>query len=64
LRASAGVRLSTESIDISVAAGETAAFAVTATFPKSRQSHSWTVVADVTWDGVAHGEIAEAIAWW
>ncbi len=64
LHASAGVRLSTERIDISVEAGETMAFAVTAIFPESRQSHSWTVVADVTWDGVAHGEIAEAIAWW
>ena len=63
-RATSGVRLTVHSIDIAVAAGDTAAFPVTAVFPESRQSHAWTIVADVTWDGVSHGEIAEAIAWW
>jgi glyoxylase-like metal-dependent hydrolase (beta-lactamase superfamily II) len=63
-RADPGVRLSTERIDIVVAAGETSAFPVTAVFPENRDTHAWTLVVDVTWDGVRHGEIAEAIAWW
>jgi glyoxylase-like metal-dependent hydrolase (beta-lactamase superfamily II) len=63
-RADHGVRLSTERIDIVVAAGETSVFPVTAVFPENRDTHAWTLVVDVTWDGVRHGEIAEAIAWW
>jgi glyoxylase-like metal-dependent hydrolase (beta-lactamase superfamily II) len=59
-----GVQFSTEAIDIAVAAGETAAFEVTARFPDSYQTHAWTLTVDVTWDGVRHGQIAEAIAWW
>ena len=59
-----GVQFSTEGIDIAVAAGETAAFEVTARFPDSYQTHAWTLTVDVTWDGVRHGQIAEAIAWW
>ncbi|HCL28640.1 MAG TPA: hypothetical protein DIC52_09415, partial [Candidatus Latescibacteria bacterium] len=59
----AGVQFSTETIDI-VAAVETAAFPVTARFPDGCRTHAWTLTVDVTWDGVRHGTIAEAIAWW
>lgn len=62
--AAEGVRVSPESMDISVEANETKAFKIEAMMPDTRQSHSWTIVADVTWNGKHLGGIAEAVCYW
>lgn len=63
LRGSGGVQLSTARFELEVPPGDSS-FRVTVSFPQTRDVHAWTIVADVTWDGVTLGEIAEAIAYW
>jgi hypothetical protein len=38
--------------------------AITAHFPAAFTTHALPIVADVTWDGRALGEMAEVIAHW
>ena len=64
LTTTAGVEVSPEAFDVEVAVGETKAFEIVAKMPEETRSHSWTIVADVTWNGKHLGGIAEAVAYW
>lgn len=64
VRATDGVRVSPAVVEMDIAPGETASYPVTATMPEERTAHSWTVLADVTWNGKHLGAIAEAVAYW
>ncbi|MCH2203690.1 MAG: MBL fold metallo-hydrolase [Fuerstiella sp.] len=59
-----GVELTPTATVVDVAGGSTASCQVTAEFPQVFTTHSLPVLADVTWQGNALGELAEAIAWW
>ncbi len=63
-RGSGGVEVEPGDCDLEIDAGATAACPVRARFPASFETHSLTVVADVTWNGRRLGEIAEAVAYW
>lgn len=63
-KATDGVQLSQEEVEIAVVPGVTECYKITARFPQQFITHSLTLTADVTWDGRHLGEIAEAIAYW
>jgi plastocyanin len=64
LTASEGVSVSPNRIELDIQAGDTVAYDVTAKVPGETHTHSWTVLADVTWNGKHLGQIAEGIAYW
>ncbi|MEE2752711.1 MAG: MBL fold metallo-hydrolase [Candidatus Latescibacterota bacterium] len=59
-----GVSLSPKSIEIEMRAEQDATFQLIATMPLETRVHSWTVAADVTWNGKHLGEISEGIVYW
>ncbi|MDA0747236.1 MAG: MBL fold metallo-hydrolase [bacterium] len=59
-----GVGLEPQEVEMRVRGGESSQCEVEARFPEAFKTHSLPVVADVTWNGQALGEIAEAIAYW
>lgn len=63
-RSVAGVQVEPEEIRVEAPPSQVTMVAVTAHFPATFATHSLPVVVDVTWNGRALGEIAEAIAYW
>lgn len=63
-RAVEGIELVPEEMALNVPGSGKAEREVTATFPDLFETHSLTIVADVTWNGRRLGEIAEAVAYW
>ncbi len=59
-----GVHLSPKAIDLQAPGGANITCQVKTTFPDTFTTHALPVLADVTWNGVHLGEIAEAIAYW
>ena len=59
-----GIEVSPERFDIDVGVEETRSFDISAKMPMETRSHSWTIVADVTWNGKHLGGIAEAVCYW
>ena len=64
LRSVEGVEIDPVQMELQLDAGEKTVREIHVQFPPSFQTHSLTIVADVTWNGEALGEIAEAIAYW
>jgi len=59
-----GVEIDPVQIELQLDTGEKTVREIHVHFPQSFQTHSLTILADVTWNGNALGEIAEAIAYW
>ncbi len=59
-----GVSATPGHLDIEVEAGDTKSFGIVAKMPVETRSHSWTIVADVTWNEKHLGGIAEAVCYW
>lgn len=59
-----GVNIEPASIAVDVESGTTKVCELNVGFPKTFQTHSLTILADVTWNGRRLGEIAEAVAYW
>ena len=59
-----GVEIDPVQIEVQVEAGEKTVREIHVHFPQSFATHSLTIVADVTWNGIRLGEIAEAVAYW
>jgi len=64
LQTTKGVTVKPQRLDIDVGVGETRSYDVRATLPGETHFHSWTIVADVTWNGKHLGGIAEAVCTW
>ena len=58
------VQLTPVTATVEVPAGGRASCELRAQFPTAFRTHSLPVLADVTWQGRALGEMAEGIAWW
>ena len=59
-----GVELQPSQGQLDAEARSTSTFQLRVRFPSRFQTHSLTILADVTWDGRHLGEIAEAIGYW
>ena len=59
-----GVLVKPERIDIEIGPGKDGSYEIAATMPNETRVHSWTVVADVTWNGRHLGEVSEGIVYW
>jgi glyoxylase-like metal-dependent hydrolase (beta-lactamase superfamily II) len=59
-----GVQITPDRVGIEVGAGEDASIEIVATMPNETRVHSWTIVADVMWNGKHLGEISEAVVYW
>jgi glyoxylase-like metal-dependent hydrolase (beta-lactamase superfamily II) len=59
-----GVVIDPIAVEVNVDPGTSKACELKVRFPESFQTHSLTILADVTWNGRRLGEIAEAVAYW
>ncbi|MFC1526615.1 MBL fold metallo-hydrolase [Candidatus Latescibacterota bacterium] len=59
-----GMAVAPEQVSLTVAPAAREVVEVQVRFPEVFSTHSLPVLADVVWDGVSLGEIAEAIAYW
>ena len=63
-RGSGGAKLEPDQDRLELEAGASAVSRVTVQIPTTISTHSFTIVADVTWNDRSLGEIAEAVAYW
>ena len=59
-----GVTLSPTNVEVVISAGEQVSQTVEAVFPETFHTHSFSILADVNWNGRSLGELAEAVAYW
>ena len=59
-----GVELTPDEVTVEVAGAGRMSCQVSVSFPEVFKTHALPVLADVTWNGRALGELAEGIAWW
>lgn len=64
LSATGGATVDPERIDLDIDAGDTTSYSLQIQTPDAVSTHSWTVLADVTWNGSHLGRVAEGIVYW
>ena len=64
LSATGGATVDPERIDLDIDAGDTTSYSLQIQTPDAVSTHSWTVLADVTWNGSHLGRVAEGIVHW